>query len=338
MARKKSKVKPLTQNQQAYKRQIRRIRGNLTKLAKEGYNIDEMLDQFTYKLPNRVTALQLENLRRLTPTVLRHRLDLAQPQVKKPLPTLDETTTFDMSQYMPEPTIDTGYTGITEYDEIPDAEAEWYMNEIRKEYEIEKKDTEEFTEFAQEPEPEPEPEYWDYEIPEEEEPEREPIPEVDLENGQIIYHDPITWEVVSTAPLAIDVTDDTVNYVDAETGEVISSEPRTYSNSPDLSEMAVEYLKDLISGFSPQITSLLNDIIDKMIADYGMSSVAEAFANTISDSPNLAQRISNAKERYGAMRELFGELAERLPMTDAQRDELRDMLTRESLANMEEYI
>lgn len=155
-------------------------------------------------------------------------------------------------------------------------------------------------------------------------------------NAGVVNEVTETGQVISQSELLIEETDESILYVNAETGEVLSIEPKTFFNTPDLSDMAIEYLRDMGNNFSPQVSQVFQKVIDYLIETKGGANVADAFGQVISNNPNISERISNAKEKYGAMRELFGELAEQLDLPKDMREEMRDILTRESMTDLED--
>lgn len=311
-------AKKLTANQKQYKSQIKRIRRNLTKMKQEGYDVDELLDKYTYAdMPKRVTSSRISELKQLTAPVLRTK---AEKNIN--ISNIDSYEAPETESFMPKPTVE------------PEPPTDTYTDTV-----IEQPDgTDEFTDYDFTPDyttdDTSEYQYEDYEV---EDYEPTLTQEVDKVNGQIIERDEF-GTIHNTYELAIEETDDTILYINAETGEIISEEPKDFYNTPDLSDMTVEYFRDLVSGFSPQVSSQLNDLIDKLIDKIGAASLADAFSKTIDNHPNISERLANAKEKYGAVRELFGEIAENLDMSDELRDEIRDSLVRDSMSDMEEYI
>ena len=127
-------------------------------------------------------------------------------------------------------------------------------------------------------------------------------------------------------------------FINADTGEIIKEEPKDFYNTPDLTDMAIEYMRDLANGFSPSVSQAFQKVIDYMIDNYGAAAVADAFGTTMNEHPDLAEKISNAKERYKGMHQLIGDIAEILDMPQDMREEMRDIITRDSMSDMEETI
>lgn len=321
--------KKLTPNQQAYKQQIKRIRSNLSKLKKLGYDVKELYDKYAYDLPSRVTKGILNTLKKVTPNKLR---DIVYRQTHN-YATVDLTDimpkpveTEETQEFKPAITHDTTPTMSieeAEKDALQSADTWGYGTfEDTSEFQANDKINEEI-ESISEDEVDLENTVVEY--------------QVDIEHGKVLG---INWSgvVVEEHDLLVEETDDTVMYIDYDTGEIIKTEPRSYYNSPDMTEVAIEYLRDICLNFSPQVAAPLQEAIDYLLENYSPADVADAFGQTINGNPNMLERLSNAKEKYNAVLEMFGELAERLDIPSGVRERLREILTRVSMSDMEEYL
>ena len=328
----------LTTNQQLYRKQISRIRRILSNLRSEGYDISDLATQYTSALPKRVTQKTLTDLQSLTPKKLRkevsNRFVGLRPQKGTPLSApyttytetpkikqtgetmLDYQSALHFEQFMPLPEVQ----AIAPFMDAP-TEPET-VAEIPKPQEYTDPTSPEF--------------YFDpneqYEETEEE------LPTYDANKGEAYEYQ--ADGTVEVHPLFIEENDynDTVTYIDGETGEILDVQPRTISTTPDLSEMAIEELRMIANGFSDTFSRNFNDAINKMIEQKGIQSVAEAFIQSLDNHPNMLERLSNVKEKYHAVRELFGEMIEKLDMDIKVRDLMRNEITRDSMADMEDYL
>ena len=329
----------LTTNQLLYRKQINRIRRILSTLRSEGYDVSDLATQYTSALPKRVTQKTLSDLQSLTSKKLRkevaNRFVGLRPQKGTPLSApyttytetpkikhtnesmLDYQSAQHFEEFMPAPVA----TAISPFMDAP----------IEPETVTERPTPVEYTDPTS-------PEFYfdpneQYETDTEEE-----LPTYDVNKGEAYEYQ--ADGTVEVHPLYIEENDynDTVTYIDGETGEILDVQPRTISTTPDLSEMAIEELRMIANGFSDTFSKNFNDAIDKMIQQKGIQSVAEAFIQSLENHPNMLERLSNVKEKYHAVRELFGEMIEKLDMDIKVRDLMRNEITRDSMADMEDYL
>lgn len=302
-------AKRYTTNQQEYLKQTRRIRKALSALRRKGYDVSELAQKYTTDLPKRITNKLIQNLQSIKPKHLKQEANYIGYTPKKNVPL--STTPFEYQaetiQYTPPitqilPSIETALAPIEEVIFEPTPET---ITEEPTEYipEIE-------TEYESYPEEYDEPFIPLPPIPENKEPEIETIE-----------------------------TDTEILYVDTSTGEIVDRVTRIdQSDTIDLSEYAIESLRDLASHFSPQVSENINRIIDKMIQEKGKQAVADAFTKTTQERPSLLQMLSSAYTRYKGMAILISDLCEELEIDDMSREIMRDVVTRESMSDMDEYI
>ena len=318
----------LTSNQQEYLKQVKRIRRSLAKLRKQGFDVSDLSEQYTTQLPKRVTKKALEELQSITPKKLRKDLTFigAKPLPQKHYPLSTKPSEY---AYKPHPTLTPSEEALFIKPPVvaprdygipiplpptPETEVIDLTNII---------DTEAITQeqpniIAQETEDE--------------------ILYIDTDTGEIVDRRPIERE--SEPPVTVEETEDEILYIDTETGEILRTitKVKGVEDVPDLSSMAIEYLRDIANQFSPKISLPLNKYIDDMIKQFGEQKVADAFTEAINDRPSLLQMLGSVNTKYYAIKILAGELSERLNFDIDTREMFRDEVTRESMSDMEDYI
>lgn len=328
----------LTTNQLLYRKQINRIRKILSNLRSEGYDISDLATQYTSALPKRVTKKTLSDLQSITPKKLRKEVSNKfvglRPKKGTPLSApyttytqtpkikhtgesmLDYQSAQHFEEFMPSPVA----TAISPFMEAP----------TEPETVTEQPAPVEYTDPTS-------PEFY-FDPNEQYEETEEELPTYDIDKGEAYEYQADGSVEVHTLYIEENDYNDTVTYIDGETGEILDVQPRTISTAPDLSEMAIGFLRDIANGFNDTFAKNFNDAIDKMIQQKGMQSVAEVFTQTLDNHPNMLERLSNVKEKYHAVRELFGEMIEKLDMDIKVRDLMRNEITRDSMADMEDYL
>lgn len=298
-----------TPNQLEYRKQIKRIRKALSTLRKQGYDVSQLAEKYTLDLPNRVTQKMLRELRETKPKDLKQQAQFVGYYPKKgtPLSVSPETYAQEPVTYLPtlppsslqlEPEIETLFeTAIEQPEEPIDLTPDYTGEPIELPFYEDEGETYEET------------------------PDTEEIEETDDEEPSI--------QVIET--------DTEVLYVDGETGEIIDRVTRMDTEPLDLSEQAIEYLRDLARRFNPTFEQQINNVIDQMITEKGMQAVADAFTETINERPSLLQLLASPQEHYNAMRAIISDICERLDIDDKSREIFRDIATRESMSDMERY-
>lgn len=313
-------ARKLTANQQEYKHQIKRIRSAISKLKHKGYDVSALYAQYSTELPKRVTKQLISQLKTIKPRQLEEYLYTAgikrsDIQVEEIMPTpVEETQSLETAE---QSSFD---YGSSDYD-YPSLD--YYSDDSTDEY------TDNLTDL---------PNTFVDDTPSYEETVEEVVDNVvDVEAGKV-YGISESGTIIEESDLLIDETDETIMFINADTGEIIKEEPKDFYNTPDLTDMAIEYMRDLANGFSPSVSQAFQKVIDYMIDNYGAAAVADAFGTTMNEHPDLAEKISNAKERYKGMHQLIGDIAEILDMPQDMREEMRDIITRDSMSDMEETI
>lgn len=335
-------MKKLTPNQQQYLKEIRRIRTNLSKLRKQGYDISELAEKYTTTLPNRVTQKTLRDLHELTARKIRLEAKskyvgitptyttkegkrivtplttkpqlYAQPQelqVNVPKPTLKQIP------LTPQQELD----AFSPFMEIPSEEPEPPKNRLPKSVLLSQRELREL---------------------------HQNIEAIKMSDGTYMYVDKHTGEIVKF----LDEEEPTPETEEAPPQaptepyeppyEEYAEEPSDYTSLndeiPDLSYMMIDYLNDIASQFSYEISTKLHKAIQDMIDEKGLQSVADAFTETMNNHPNMLERLSNVREKYHAMKELMGEIAERLDIDLNVKDLMRHEISSMSMSDIEDYM
>lgn len=314
-------AKRLTDNQKEYLKQIKRIRKALSKLRTHGYDVSELAKKYTKDLPNRITKKKLTELQNLKPSNLKTEATFVGMTPKKGTPLT--TTPFNYQPetitYIPSPTQLTPEqieTAITPQEEalfreplqqpyipeiIPELAYDFFSNITEQERETFEGYLEE-QEFNEAP-------YEELQEESEAEPEQ-----MVIDNGKEIL------------------------WIDPSTGKILDRVTKLDDEPIDLSEIAIESLRDLGNSFHPIVAESLNKVIDKMIAEKGTKAVADAFTSVTQDRPSLLQMLSSPSVKYDALQAIVSELCERLELDDMSKEILRDYVTRESMSDMDRYL
>ena len=337
-------MKKLTPNQQQYLKEIRRIRTNLSKLRKQGYDISELAEKYTTTLPNRVTQKTLRDLHELTARKIRLEAKskyvgitptyttkegkrIVTPLTTKPqLYAQPQEITVPVERQIPPRvplTSQQELDAFSPFMEIPSEEPEPPTNKLPKfVQDTMKKGVKELLKNAY---------------------------KIENSDGSYTYVDKVTGEII----LETDGTEEPETIteeppVQAPTEpyeppyEEYAEEPTNYTSVndeiPDLSYMMIDILKDIASQFSYEISTKLHKAINEMIQQKGLKAVADAFSDTVNDKPNLLERLSNVRERYKAMEELMGEIAERIDVDIKTKDLMRHEITSKSMSDIEDYM
>lgn len=311
-------AKRLTDNQKEYQKQIKRIRKALSKLRTQGYDVSELAKKYTKDLPNRITKKKLTELQNIKPSNLKTEATFVGMSPKKGTPLA--TTPFNYQPetitYIPSPTqitpelIETAITPQEEalFREPISQQEDEYIPQIEPEPDydfydnITEQERETFEGYLEEQEFN-------------EEPYEEPEPEImTIDNGKEIL------------------------WINTATGEIVDRVTKLDDEPIDLSEIAIESLRELGNSFHPIVAESLNKVIDKMIAEKGTKAVADAFTSVTQDRPSLLQMLSSPSVKYDAIQAIVSELCERLKIDDLSKEILRDYITRESMSDMDRYL
>lgn len=312
-------MKKLTPNQTLYKKEITRIRRNLSKLRNKGYDVSALAQKYSTTIPKRVTKQAIQRLHEITPKKLQKELQHSWsgfvPPKHTPLstpPSQFETvyapTTFPELPLIPTSQIFVPPVLPRDFMEIPSFET-------------------------------PEEETIE-EIPEEVEREEESLVNtiVDVDNGKVLTIDAQTGEIIEESPLYIEDDDEGGEiYINGDTGEIVGRNPNALYKPPTIDEQALEKLEEIINSFYYQLRLKLQDILAQMIAEKGLQAVAEAFVQTGNNRPNMLERFATANERYEEIVAVLEEMADILDLPIDIQDELRDYVYRESMSDIEEY-
>lgn len=106
----------------------------------------------------------------------------------------------------------------------------------------------------------------------------------------------------------------------------------------DASEMALEYLRDIINSYKPSFAQLLTKALNQMLEQTGTIATADAFTKVVQDNPNLLEKMGSGSDRYEAALDMMGEIAEELDISLNLREGLRTEITNESMADIEKYM
>ena len=339
-------MKKLTPNQQQYLKEIRRIRTNLSKLRREGYDVSDLASRYTTKLPSRVTKKQLTELHDLTARKIRKEVHNKfygmQPPKRTRLNAPVSTYTEEISikpvgaSFIPEDRITTLKVPKSPSDPYHFKEItieEHPMQSIMGEFAPTTTGYEfppDFMEIPSDTEPEPE-------EPEQEEPHiTQQI--VDLDKGKVITVDVDTGEIVEEADLYIEENEMGEEvYINGDTGDIVGINKFAKYNIPDMNDYAMEMLYDIVNQFPLNYQQPMRNALDKMIEQKGLSAVADAFTQTMNNRPNLLDKLSNAREKYNEAVALLEEMADILDVPINLKQDIKDYVYRESMADIETY-
>ena len=326
-------AKRVTAIRQAYQREQKRINRALLKLRAQGYDISNV------KLPaepKRVTKKALAELQEITPKKLRLQVTYKGyvPPKGTPLRTDGHFTTTKEARERAH------RLELQRIDRLAkEAEREAELNRAVRQQEM-------YDEWKQSNPPTTEELYNQLGITEEPEPVVtddtfvdtyvEPSPEeiIDeephetypsIEDNEVVYRDVITGEEVDRAPLAIDTTDNTVYYLNAETGEVIKEEQNLWDyQGYDATELAMHNLRSIVNAFPASIANHFNELLDRMITQHGVNAVGNAIQTwELDNGQSILEALQAAPNAYEELVNIFSELVEKLPFTDEEKEQLR---------------
>ena len=339
-------MRKLTPNQQQYLKEIRRIRSNLSKLRRQGYDVSELANRYTTKLPSRVTKKQLTELHELSARKIRKevhdRFYGMQPpkrtRLNAPISTYTEDITIKPvgTSYIPQDRITTLKVPKSPSDPYHFKEItieEKPMQSIMGEFAPTSTGYEFPPDFMEIPSDTPE----ETEEPEQDEPHlTQQI--VDLDKGKVITIDIDTGEILEEADLYIEENElGEEIYINGDTGDIVGINKFAKYNIPDMNDYAMEMLYDIVNQFPLNYQQTMRNALDKMIEQKGLSAVADAFTQTMNNRPNMLDKLSNAREKYNEAVALLEEMADILDVPINIKQDIKDYLYRESMADIENY-
>ena len=339
-------MKKLTPNQQQYLKEIRRIRSNLSKLRRQGYDVSELANRYTTKLTSRVTKKQLTELHELSARKIRKevhdRFYGMQPpkrtRLNAPISTYTEDITIKPvgTSYIPQDRITTLKVPKSPSDPYHFKEItieEKPMQSIMGEFAPTSTGYEFPPDFMEIPSDTPE----ETEEPEQEEPHlTQQI--VDLDKGKVITIDIDTGEILEEADLYIEENElGEEIYINGDTGDVVGINKYAKYNIPDMDDYAMEMLNDIIMQFPPNYQEPMYKALNKMIEEKGLSAVADAFTQTMNNRPNMLDKLSDAREKYNEAVAVLEEMADILDVPINIKQDIKDYVYRESMADIETY-
>ena len=339
-------MRKLTPNQQQYLKEIRRIRSNLSKLRREGYDVSELANRYTTKLPSRVTKKQLTELHELSARKIRKevhdRFYGMQPPKRTRLNAPVSTYTEDISikpvgtSYIPQDRTTTlkipkSPSDLYHFKEITIEEKP--MQTIMGEFAPTSTGYEFPPDFMEIPSDTPE----ETEEPEQEEPHlTQQI--VDLDKGKVLTIDIDTGEILEEADLYIEENElGEEIYINGDTGDVVGINKYAKYNIPDMDDYAMEMLNDIIMQFPPNYQEPMYKALNKMIEEKGLSAVADAFTQTMNNRPNMLDKLSDAREKYNEAVAVLEEMADILDVPINIKQDIKDYVYRESMSDIETY-
>ena len=337
-------MKKLTPNQQQYLKEIRRIRSNLSKLRREGYDVSELANRYTTKLPSRVTKKQLTELHELSARKIRKEVHdkfygMQPPKrtrLNAPISTYTEDITIKPvgTSYIPQDRI----TSL----KLPKSPSDPYHF---KEITIEEKPMQSIMgEFA--------PASTGYEFPpdfmeipsdtpeEPEEPETERLTQkvVDEEKGKVYTIDIETGEIIDEADLYIEEDEEgTLHYIDGDTGDEVGRKEYAQYDIPTMDREAYENFEMIINSFPMHYAKPMMDALNKMINERGFQAVASALTTSMLGRPNVLEKLTTVGERYEEARSIIEEVADILDVPINLKEEIKDYVYREQMSDIEKY-
>ena len=314
-------MKKLTRNQALYQKEIKRIRTNLSKLRRQGYDVSELASRYTSKLPNRVTSKMLSELHNITPKKLKLELQdkyvAYTPKPRTPLTTKPEEyksvyapSSFPQlpikSDYQYIPPLPTGFMDLPTV--LPDEET--------------------FEETPDSIETEPE------------EPEEERLTQrvVDEEKGKVYTIDIETGEIIDEADLYIEEDEEgTLHYIDGDTGDEVGRKEYAQYDIPTMDREAYENFEMIINSFPMHYAKPMMDALNKMINERGFQAVASALTTSMLGRPNVLEKLTTVGERYEEARSIIEEVADILDVPINLKEEIKDYVYREQRSDIEKY-
>lgn len=197
------------------------------------------------------------------------------------------------------------------------------------------------------------------ELIEQRKPEEPPIAEViEVENpdGSLDYIDTDTGETVNNIPAPQvqpeeepeeetyeeyseeDTYDEEWEDYDLPFTETPQSRPSSPPPPiPDLTEYAVEFIQKIPERFGAEFGGSLKEALDYMISTAGEQAVANAFLDVVDDNPSLLEQLEDLANTYKAATAIFGSMIEKLDIPISLKEIMRDNVTSESMADIEDY-
>lgn len=161
---------------------------------------------------------------------------------------------------------------------------------------------------------------------------------VDLDKGKVITVDIDTGEILEEADLYIEENElGEEYYINGDTGEIVGINKFAKYNIPDMNDYAMEMLYDIVNQFPLNYQQPMRNALDKMIEQKGLSAVADAFTQTMNNRPNMLDKLSNAREKYNEAVALLEEMADILDVPINLKQDIKDYVYRESMADIENY-
>lgn len=161
---------------------------------------------------------------------------------------------------------------------------------------------------------------------------------VDLDKGKVITVDIDTGEIIEEADLYIEEDEEGNEiYINGDTGDIVGINKFAKYNIPDMNDYAMEMLYDIVNQFPLNYQQPMRNALDKMIEQKGLSAVADAFTQTMNNRPNMLDKLSNAREKYNEAVALLEEMADILDVPINLKQDIKDYVYRESMADIETY-
>ena len=339
-------MKKLTPNQQQYVKEIRRIRTNLSKLRREGYDVSDLAERYTTKLPSRVTKKQLTELHDLTARKIRKEVHNKfygmQPPKRTRLNAPVSTYTEEISikpvgaSFIPEDRITTLKVPKSPSDPYHFKEItieEHPMQSIMGEFAPTTTGYEFPPDFMEIPSDTPE----ETEEPEQEEPHlTQQI--VDLDKGKVLTVDIDTGEIIDEADLYIEEDEEgTLHYIDGDTGDEVGTKQFAQYNIPEMDKESFETFRQMVSAFPARYRDPMLKALDKMVSEQGLQAVASAFMKSVQGRPNVLEKLMMYGERYKEAEAIIEDIANILDIPTTLKQDIRDYVYREQMSDIEEY-
>lgn len=348
-------MRKLTENQERYLKEVKRIRRNLSKIRSQEYDVSDLAKKYTLTLPKRVTQKKLEELHGVTPKKLRKeakkwegfrppkgtKLEYSGELYNKPLdqlPWKEETIPkLPAEPFMPPPTYEEPSGYMPEPTHIEDI--------ANPDGSVDVVDTE-TGELIGQRKPEEPP---IAEITERENPDGS-LDYIDTDTGEIVMHIPAPQAQPEEEPEEEPEDETYEEYPEEDTYEEEwedyelpftdtppSRPPSPAPSIPDLTEYAIEFIQKIPERFGDEFGENLKKALDYMIGTAGEQAVAEAFLDTVDDNPSLLELLEDLANSYKAATAIFGTMIEKLDVPITLKEIMRDNVTSESMTDIEDY-
>lgn len=339
-----------------YEKQLKRIDRALLNIRREGYDVSA-LTSLPSKNPKRVTQKMLREAKAITPKKLRAELNnlggrtgyipyKGTPLRSKTGSLLSTSEIFDWEETQEQrPTSQFALRKLKQLREQRESENLYHEllnrhNEARQRIQEIEEQTQEptYEELYEEPLEETLPDYYtddttetlEYITPEEPEEHIQETYTV-IEGNEVLYVDLETGEIIDRSPLAIEELGDyKIAYIDATTGEVIKEEIDPNYLTPNVNDIAYERLKEYVNRLPRKVASVFTDMILRMIEIGGQDLVVVTFNNTINSRGNFIDNIAYLMMLYEEVVNFIGEMIEKLPFTESEKDQLRVELAQQT--------